>query len=264
MMKTAETRIARSGIILGAVSALTLAISSGAMAAGSMTEYTTAQISVGNAGSECGQLGELLGTEFPYAYKWNEATTEGAPDGVEVANFFDTDGNVEHSNSITIENSDGKIFGWGASNTIGAVMVKAGTGYNVYTYDPQAPSDSGLVGYQGKDVSHVTFCWIKDELQELGSEWCSPGYWRQAHHFDSWPTGYAPADSFYGSLGYYPQLSKQGSRANAATNPTLGQVLSYPQYYGGDAFNAIGDLLSAAHTGVNFGGERVEDSCPLN
>jgi len=41
-------------------------------------------------------------------------------------------------------------------------------------------------------------------------------------------------------------------------------VLQSPQYYGGDAFNAVGDLLSAAHPDVNFNGERIEDSCPLN
>lgn len=49
----------------------------------------------------------------------------------------------------------------------------------------------------------------------------------------------------------------------ATTNPTLWEVLQAPQWYDGDAFNAVGDLLSAAHPDVNFTGERVEDSCPL-
>jgi hypothetical protein len=53
-------------------------------------------------------------------------------------------------------------------------------------------------------------------------------------------------------------------RDDAPTDPTLWQVLQAPQWYGGDAFNAVGDLLSGAHPDVNFGGERVEDSCPLN
>jgi hypothetical protein len=266
MMKTAETRIARSGIILGAVSALTLAISSGAMAAGTMTPYT--DIAVGNAGSECLQLGAKLGVEFPYSYKWNEGSGEGAPNKSEIANFDDAEGNLDHSNTITIENSTGSVFDWSATNTIGAVMVKSAQGYNVYTYDPQAPSDVGLVGYQDKEVSHVTFCWIKDEVQALANEWCSPGYWRQVHHLDSWPEDYKPEDNFAQTTGMTPKLSKQGVSA-AKTNvslldPTLSQVLAYPQYYGGDAFNAVGDLLSAAHVDVNYGGERVEDSCPLN
>lgn len=51
-----------------------------------------------------------------------------------------------------------------------------------------------------------------------------------------------------------------------AGNPTLAQVLASPQTYGGGAFNNVGDLLSAAHPGVDFeiGDDRVEDSCPLS
>jgi hypothetical protein len=32
----------------------------------------------------------------------------------------------------------------------------------------------------------------------------------------------------------------------------------------GEAFNAVDDLLSDAHSDVNFDGTRMEDSCPLN
>jgi hypothetical protein len=96
-------------------------------------------------------------------------------------------------------------------------------------------------------------------------EWCSPGYWRQPHHLSSWEaTGYSPDDLFYDALGYYPTLSKKGTEDGATTNPTLWEVLQSPQWYGGDAFNAVGDLLSEAHPDINFLGIRVEDSCPLN
>lgn len=226
--------------------------------------YTTDQIKVGNAGSECSQLGTLLGVEFTYAYKWNEDSTEGATNETETANFL-VDNTLEHSNTITILNSTGSVFDWTTAgyNTIGAVMVKAATGYNVYSYSPQAYSDAGLYAYQSKGVSHVTFCWNKDEIQV--SEWCSPGYWRQDQHLDSWAaTGYSTTDLFQAKLGYYPKLSKLGAGAGATSNPTLLQVLRSPQYYGGDAFNAVGDLLSRAHPDVNFTGERVENSCPLN
>ncbi|MGD7036083.1 hypothetical protein [Methylotuvimicrobium buryatense] len=231
----------------------------------------------GNAGAECKQIGDYV-----YSYKWNEeeagncptftfvkpdGTTEceGAPNGSETANFYDLDGNLVHSNTITISDSNGQIFDWSSSpNGIGAVIVKAGTGANVWFYDPQAMSDTRLYGYGNKDISHVTFCWNPDDAQDDG-QWCSPGYWRQEHHYDSWAvTGYAPSDLFSVALGYYPKLSKLGVRDGATANPTLGQVLNAPQYYGGDAFNAVGDLLSGAHPDVNFSGERVEDSCPLD
>lgn len=252
--------------IMSAASALAMGISGPATAADNPPDYiyTTDQIKVGNAGSECSQLGDLLGKEFVYAYKWNENAGEEAPNGSETANFYDIDNNLEHSNTITISNSTGSVFDWSSSpNGIGAVMVKAGTGYNVYVYDPQAKSDTGLYAYENKAVSHVTFCWNKDTTAV--SEWCSPGYWRQDQHLDSWvATGIKPDDTFYSKFGYYPKLSKLGVSAGAALKPTLWQVLQFPQYYGGDAFNAVGDLLSDAHPDVNFTGVRVEDSCPLN
>jgi hypothetical protein len=57
-------------------------------------------------------------------------------------------------------------------------------------------------------------------------------------------------------------LSKLGIKMGMTTNPTLLQVLQGPQYYGGAAFNAVGDYLSAIY--VNFTGIRVPGSCPLN
>jgi hypothetical protein len=57
-------------------------------------------------------------------------------------------------------------------------------------------------------------------------------------------------------------LSKLGIKMGMTTNPTLLQVLQGPQYYGGAAFNAVGDYLSAIY--VNFNGIRVPGSCPLN
>lgn len=181
---------------------MALGFSSGAMAEANPPDhiYTAGseegEIKVGNAGEECAQLGALLGREFVYSYKFNEGSGEGAPNATETANFYDTDGNLVHSNTITILNSNGSVFDWNATNSIGAVLVKAGQGYNVYVYDPQAFSDTGLYGYEDKEVSHVTFCWNKDMPNQ--SEWCSPGYWRQPQHLDSWEaTGIKPDETFY-------------------------------------------------------------------
>jgi len=86
-------------------------------------------------------------------------------------------------------------------------------------------------------------------------QWCSPGYWR--HHLDSWgPTGYSP-DNYYNEVidGYGPQVPG---------NPTLWEVLQNPKKYARlGAYEAVADLLSAAHPDVNFTGERTDD-CPLN
>jgi len=101
--------------------------------------------------------------------------------------------------------------------------------------------------------------------EALAGEWCSPGYWRQPHHLDSWvATGYSPDDLFLASFqGYVLPTAKKNSRFAPNENPTLIDVLSSPQIYGGDAFNKVGELLSDAHPDVNYTGTR-EGSCPLN
>jgi hypothetical protein len=73
-----------------------------------------------------------------------------------------------------------------------------------------------------------------------GGEGCTPGYWKQRHHFDSW-VGYTPSTPF-GSVF-----------ANAFPGKTLLQVLSQ----GGGHLNALGRhavaaLLNAASGGVDY------------
>lgn len=168
---------------------------------------------------------------------------------------------------LNVSVTDGTYVAWDSTFGIGAVIVKGSSDANVYVYDPQRTSDSGLASPTNASgnpagLSNLTFCWNPEPVQ---GEWCSPGYWRQTQHLDSWvATGYSPSDLFYDALGYYPTLSKKGVADGATTNPTLWQVLQSPQWYGGDDFNAVGDLLSAAHPDVDFNGDRVEDSCPLN
>jgi len=155
-----------------------------------------------------------------------------------------------------------------------AFIVKGSDDANVYYYPGiREDGDSGLAspvaGGSGgaANLSNLTVCYnlCKYEEPPQGGEWCSPGYWRQPQHLDSWAaTGYSPDDLFYDIFKYYPPLSKLAVESGATYNPTLLQVLQAPQYYGAEAFNAVGDLLSAAHPDVNFLGERVEDSCPLD
>jgi hypothetical protein len=168
-----------------------------------------------------------------------------------------------------VVNTDGTYVSWAYAMHSGlAVIVKGSDDANVYVYDGTFTFDSGLASPENASggpagLSNLTFCWNPAEVEE--GQWCSPGYWRQAHHLDSWlATGFSPDDLFFDALGYYPTLSRKGQDDGATTNPTLWQVLQSPQWYGGDDFNAVGDLLSEAHPDVNFLGIRVEDSCPLN
>jgi hypothetical protein len=77
--------------------------------------------------------------------------------------------------------------------------------------------------------------------QEEGGEGCTPGYWKQPHHFDSWTAPYDPTDLFDEHF------------EDAFPGMTLLQVLQN----GGGGLNALGrhtvaTLLNSASTGVSF------------
>lgn len=80
-----------------------------------------------------------------------------------------------------------------------------------------------------------------NEADEGGGEGCTPGYWKQEHHFDSWPAGILPTDLF---SAYFE---------DAFPGKTLLEVLSA----GGGQLIALGRhtvaaLLNAASTGVDY------------
>lgn len=122
--------------------------------------------------------------------------------------------------------------------------------------------------------------WIRCLPPPQPAQGCTPGYWRQEHHYDSW-VGYAPTDDFetvFGvdasfspdSLGDAVELNGGGERAlarhataallNAATGDvnytfTISQVIASVQNaYATGEFEALKDQLDAAN---NAG-------CPLN
>jgi len=103
----------------------------------------------GNAETEC----EAAGGDCSYAFKIDEWDEEFSMDGA-----FET---VE-GNTITILNSDGKTFDFVSEYPVCKVIVKAGRGAIIYTYpEGGVYEDSGLVGFQGKGISHVTFCYAE-------------------------------------------------------------------------------------------------------
>jgi hypothetical protein len=136
-----------------------------------------------------------------------------------------------------------------------AIVVKGGDGSLVYTYGAGVTSGTGLMAplKNGRypAISNITFCWNVCPPEDC--QWCSPGYWR--NHLGAWPAGYA--DLLYNDF-FSPGF---------ADNPTLLQVVSNPQVYGGPATNDVADILSDAHPDIEYcGTQRDAEShdCPLN
>jgi hypothetical protein len=85
--------------------------------------------------------------------------------------------------------------------------------------------------------------WFKFKLAETppsGGEGCTPGYWRQEHHFDSW-TGYAPTDLF----------------SSVFADAFPGQTLLDVVWARGGGVNALGRhavaaLLNTSSAGVDY------------
>jgi hypothetical protein len=88
--------------------------------------------------------------------------------------------------------------------------------------------------------AHVDQVRIITEVEvQRGGEGCTPGYWKQSHHFDSW-VGYAPGDSFEAVFG----------RDAYSGSPTLVQALAM----GGGGLKALGRHATAALLNASSGG----------
>lgn len=88
------------------------------------------------------------------------------------------------------------------------------------------------------------------EEEEGGTEGCTPGYWRQAHHFDSWTT-YAPEQLF--SAVFDRVITVRTGGKSTSNDPTL---LKAVWAKGGDvnalARHATAALLNSASADVDY------------
>jgi hypothetical protein len=143
--------------------------------------------------------------------------------------------------------------------------VKAGaeaSGGGAMIIDVDPPLATVVIDHPNvNSVSHFVAYFVQGETPD--GEWCSPGFWRN-NPLRVAQTGVDMSATFSSVFGWTPDRSPQGIRSGAPTNPTLQQVLNNPNWYGGGAFNMVGDHLSENHPDVDYQGERVEGSCPLS
>ncbi len=121
----------------------------------------------GNAQAEC----ERAGCTCPYAYKIDEW-------GQGMDGTYTTD----EGNTIEISGSDGYVFRWSSTWPVCCVIVKGGTGANIFRYNGShgdgllyAPfRPEGSPGTPTYGISHVTFCFgpCDDGLGSIcGTKW---------------------------------------------------------------------------------------------
>ena len=174
----------------------------------------------------------------------------------------------------------------GALETVTVTETSVSGGTNPYTTVVQAAGNNTAPVIAGTSVTGevaggrgFTAYFTNTEVVPPGDQGCTPGYWKQEHHFDSW-AGYAPGDSydaifgvsssFGGSLldalkrggGKEKALGRHATAAllNASSGGvasvyTVAEVIAMVQdaYASGD-FNGVKNLLAAAN----------ELGCPLN
>ncbi len=97
-----------------------------------------------------------------------------------------------------------------------------------------------------------------------GGQGCTPGYWRQAHHYDSW-VGLSPDDSFADVFGVGPEMSlgqavrARGGGANALIRHAVAALLNAnsPDVEYDLASSDIIDLVQSAFASGEF--EDIKD-----
>jgi len=119
----------------------------------------------------------------------------------------------------------------------------------------------------------------------MAAEGCTPGYWKQKHHFDSWEaTGFDPdqtVESVFGLLDpsvddvlLKDALKLKGGGLNALIRHAVAALLnSASPDVNSTAFGASAEVIAAAQAAVNGGDieatknafeEANEEGCPLN
>lgn len=131
-----------------------------------------------------------------------------------------------------------------AVNTVGweldRIVTAQGDGVADATYENLFGVSTATLSVSNTVGGYIWFKFRKVEVP-VGGQGCTPGYWRQAHHYDSWTSPYTPSTPFSAVF------------ANAFPGMTLGQVVQL----GGGGLNALGrsavaSLLNAASPNVNF------------
>ena len=104
---------------------------------------------LGGASVECDVLGG-----FANSVKWEVDSGDLSLDLVGVDPGITLDPSIDGGEIVSIS--------WSVDDPFtGSALLKSGTGYNIYSYT-NSSGDTGLVAYENRGLSHITFCWNGD------------------------------------------------------------------------------------------------------
>jgi len=101
---------------------------------------------------------------------------------------------------------------------------------------------------------------VNTEIPVTGGEGCTPGYWKQAHHFDSWTPPLDPA-SMFTDPGFTSPGSDARVKRGRNENDVASQLDALEANQGGLAAltrHAMAALLNAASSGVSYAFTQAE------
>lgn len=111
----------------------------------------------------CAEVGFAFFGNATYYQCWSARSNFGG--GVFSEEFGDISGNLNCDRNVIEVDTDGTYVSFTASpDGVGAAIVKGSSDANVYVYEPQAASDSGLASPPNPSgepagLSNLTFCW---------------------------------------------------------------------------------------------------------
>ena len=146
-LSTGVLVVIASVIAVGAMLAVALLLSSGNRAQATHVDPTP-------------RAGNPTCTDLQGSQTWNQLKVD--PPGA--GNFSDNDLNPGPL-QVTITNLTATTFDWTANIGVDAVFVKGGPEGNLYSYNPEQTSDTGLtttinpINEQRYGISHIVFCY---------------------------------------------------------------------------------------------------------
>lgn len=122
------------------------------------------------------------------------------------------------------------------------VLVPAGS--SALTASVQSANSAGTCVSENQSITWLAAALtVPPPPPPPGGQGCTPGYWKQPHHFDSWEaTGYLPGDDYETELGVDASFSRTLARAlrlRGGGERALGR-------------HATAALLNASHPGVDY------------